>query len=462
MAAITLPHEWTPRHYQRSAWNAWVNDGYKRLFLLWHRRAGKDDLCLHGTAAHAMERVGNYWHVLPEYEQARKAIWSAVNPHTRRRRIDDAFPSEIIAGRNEQEMKITFVNGATWQLVGSNRIDALMGSTPVGVVNSEYALSNPNAWAYIRPILGENNGWATFITTPRGKNHAYRMYNAVKDDPAWFVQRLSADTSGVFPPDFLPSERKSYHAEYGVEDGDNLFRQEYLVDFEAANLGSYYAGELRRARAANQVCNVPYDPRFPVYGAWDIGTRLRNVIVCFQVVGQEMRVIDCIVATTDSVTDTLRQLRDSGYDFACQFLPHDGASSRTSRTGETIADVVREKYNVQIIKRVSRLHDDIQLVRRTFPFVYFDEKKCDITGGLLEMLADYSRDFDRDTRLFSDKPALGQANHFADAFRYACVAFGLIGSGERQVQQHMGSMAYDTGCQDLFGAHYHELGGGVY
>src|SRR2546429_6056289 len=51
-------------------------------------------IALHRTAIAAHERVGNYWHMLPEYAQARKAIWDAINPHTGRRRIDEAFPRE--------------------------------------------------------------------------------------------------------------------------------------------------------------------------------------------------------------------------------------------------------------------------------------------------------------------------------------------------------------------------------
>ena len=32
-----------------------------------------------------------------------------------------------------------------------------------------------SAWGYIRPMIEENNGWAVFITTPRGRNHALDM-----------------------------------------------------------------------------------------------------------------------------------------------------------------------------------------------------------------------------------------------------------------------------------------------
>jgi phage terminase large subunit len=149
------------------AWEQ-LEAGKKRLALAWHRRAGKDDVCLHWAATCAMTRVGGYWHMLPQHNQARKAIWDAINPGTGRRRIDDAFPLALRDSTREQDMFIRFKNGSTWQVVGSDNYNALVGSPPVGVVFSEYALSDPSSWAFIRPILAENGGWALFISTPRG------------------------------------------------------------------------------------------------------------------------------------------------------------------------------------------------------------------------------------------------------------------------------------------------------
>ena len=117
-----------------------------------------------------MQRPATYWHCLPEYGQARKALWTAVNPHTGKRRIDETFPDEIVKNRLNNEMFIELVNGSTWQLIGSDRYDATVGSGPAGIVYSEWALSDPSAWGYHLPMVEENNGWAAFITTPRGNN----------------------------------------------------------------------------------------------------------------------------------------------------------------------------------------------------------------------------------------------------------------------------------------------------
>ena len=66
-------------------------------------------------------------HMLPAFSQGRKAIWTAVNPHTGKRRIDEAFPHELRVSTNKSEMFIRFKNGSTWQVVGSDRYDAAVG-----------------------------------------------------------------------------------------------------------------------------------------------------------------------------------------------------------------------------------------------------------------------------------------------------------------------------------------------
>jgi phage terminase large subunit len=76
-----------------------------------------------------IDKPATYWHMLPAYSQGRKAIWSAVNPHTGKRRIDEAFPHELRANTNESEMFIRLKNGSTWQVVGSDRYDAAVGSS---------------------------------------------------------------------------------------------------------------------------------------------------------------------------------------------------------------------------------------------------------------------------------------------------------------------------------------------
>jgi hypothetical protein len=135
-------NKWQPRQYQQAAWD-YLQAGGKRVYLVWHRRAGKDDVCLRHTLQALQNRPGGYWYLLPQQEQARKAIWRAVDPHKGKRRIDIAFPPALREKTLDQEMLIQFKNGSTWQVLGSDNYNALVGSPPVGIVFSEWPLSDP-------------------------------------------------------------------------------------------------------------------------------------------------------------------------------------------------------------------------------------------------------------------------------------------------------------------------------
>ncbi len=198
--------------------------------------------------------------MLPEYSQARKAIWDGVNPHTGKKRIDEAFPVELRKTTRNQEMMIEFKNGSTWQVVGSDNFNSLVGSAPAGIVYSEWALANPNARAYLRPILAENNGWQIFITTPRGRNHAHKTLQAAQKDPLAFAQVLSAEQTNVFTEGQLASELLSYINEFGDEYGRAKFEQEYLCSFDAANLGAILARSIGKLEALGRIGrHVEYD-----------------------------------------------------------------------------------------------------------------------------------------------------------------------------------------------------------
>src|SRR6056297_17069 len=222
-----MEHVFRVRRYQAPFYQAWRNGEKKRLIEIAHRRWGKDEIALNVTRDLSLERPASYWHCLPEYAQARKAIWTAVNPHTGKRRIEEAFPREIRKTTNEQEMFIELVNGSTWQLIGSDRYDATVGSSPAGIVYSEWALANPSAWGYHRPMVQENNGWAAFITTPRGNNHAKAMYDLALRNDDWFAEVSTALDTGALNEGQLEEALEEYQAIYGLDFGRAMFEQEY-------------------------------------------------------------------------------------------------------------------------------------------------------------------------------------------------------------------------------------------
>lgn len=426
MAEIVLPNGWNPRDYQLRAWQA-LESGIKRALLVWHRRAGKDDVCLHWAATQVVQRVGNYWHMLPEYAQARKSVWEAVNPHTGKRRIDEAFPDAICETKRSQDMFIRFKNGSTWQLVGSDSFNSLVGSPPIGVTASEWALANPAAWAYLRPILRENGGWAAFITTPRGKNHVKRMFDGAVDDPEWFVQRLSARDTGVMTEAQLEKERLEYQREYGPEDGDALFAQEYMCDWEAAIVGSYYGKLMRDAEADGRVTSVPYDPNALVHTAWDLGLNDCTVVWFFQIVGKEVHIIDYVANSGQPLAWYAGELAKRPYAYGEHILPHD-AEAKELQTNRSRTDTLRELgLNVRVLKASGAervlVADGINAVRTILPRCWFDSKKC---ADGIDALKSYRREYDENKKTYHDRPVHDWASDPADAFRYLALGIDAL------------------------------------
>ena len=232
MTSVIIPNNWKPRAYQLPFFRYFALGG-KRAVLVWPRRHGKDDACLHLTAIQAMHVPGTYWMMLPEYGQARKAIWDAVNKHTGKRRIDEAFPAEIRARTNDSEMKIVFKSGSVWQLCGSDNYNGLVGSNCAGIVFSEYALSNPEAWDYLEPILEENGGWAVFNSTVRGRNHFTTLAHYAQSTPGWFCSNVKASEAGVFTTEQLEGIKQKYIEQKGYDRGLGMYLQEYENDENA-------------------------------------------------------------------------------------------------------------------------------------------------------------------------------------------------------------------------------------
>jgi hypothetical protein len=399
----------------------YLETGGRRALLFAHRRFGKDDIGMHRAACAAFERVGTYWHMLPEASQARKAIWDAVDPHTQRRRIDVAFPEAIRETTRENEMFIRFRNGSTWQVIGSDNFNSLVGSPPIGLVSSEHALCNPAAWAYLRPILKENGGWALFITTPRGKNHAYEMLQAHRNDPAWFTQVIPATNTPVFSAQDLDEERQAYQREYGVDQGESLFQQEYLCSFDAAVLGAYYAAELADATAEGRIGRYPHVPELPVFVAGDLGRADATAFWFWQIVEGAPRFIDYHESNTKDVDFYVQLLRAKPYRYADPplWLPHDARAETLASPRSVQAQFRAAGFRARIVPSKD-LQDGIQAARQTLDACTIDAEACAVG---LEALGEYHRIWDTERRVFADKPLHNWASNGADGFRYASIAW---------------------------------------
>lgn len=383
-------------------------------------------MILHHTAIEAHKRVATYWHCLPEYTQARKAIWNAVNPHTGKRRIDEAFPLPLREKTVDDEMFIRFKNGSTWQVVGSDRYNGLVGAGVAGVVFSEWALCNPSAWGYIRPMMEENDGWATFITTPRGRNHAKAMYEMAKANPKWFAELSTIHDTKALTTEQLDESLQEYIALYGEDMGRAQFEQEYECSFNAAILGAFYAREMVNVRKEGRITAVePIEGR-AVHTAWDIGVKDDTSIWWFQVVGAQVFILDCYSASGAGVDHYAevceKRVEKHGWKRGIDFVPHD-AKVKEWGTGRTRVETMKGLgLNPWVVPMATKM-DGIQASRSTLARCVF-HPRCEEQG--ISALEQYRREWDDDKKTFKAIEVHDWSSHLADAFRYLAMAWKSI------------------------------------
>lgn len=419
MTLIRLPHDseqkdgvWRPRVYQKSVWS-YLQDGGKRAIEIWHRRSGKDEVALHWASVAAHMRVGNYWHMLPEAAQARKAVWDSIDPHRNKRRIDIAFPPEIRKNVRNSDMFIELKCGSTWQVIGSDNYNSLVGSPPIGIVFSEWAIANPSAWGYLAPIVEENDGWALFITTPRGNNHAARMYRGALGDAHWHASLLPVDRTKLIDAERLKKIKKEYTITYGRVMGNALFEQEYMCSFEAAVLGAVYGEEIVDMRKEGRVGEVLHNSSLPVETWWDLGHSDATAIWFIQR-GRDgmLRAIDYEEDHLKKIGHYVKLVQNKPYVYSQHLAPHDAANETIG--AKSVRDQASDLGLQMTVMPRTTLTSGIMQTRSMLSIMAIDSTKCAVG---LDALSTYRHIWDEDKKILSPKPFHDWSSHGADALR---------------------------------------------
>jgi hypothetical protein len=413
---IIIPHNYTPRPYQLGLWNAMIDDKKKRAIYVWHRRAGKDLLALNRILYSAMfEAVGTYWHIFPSYAQGAKSVWQETNSEGRK--YIDYIPQELIAKKNEKELKITLKNGSIYQIVGSDNPDSLRGAGIKGAVFSEYAEQDPRAWGTIQPMLLENNGWAMFNFTPKGQNHAYELYKMAQKMPdVWHSEIKTAEETGVFTSEQLEQVKAEILSEGKTLD---FFNQEFLCSFNNPIEGAYYSKIIDDLDKQGRIGNFPHNPALPVFTFWDLGVGDATTIWFAQFVGNEIRIIDYIEDNNRGLDSYIKEVKDKTYIYEQHYAPHD-IQIREFTNGKSRLETAYELGLRFMIAPKLSIDDGINAVRSILPKCFFNEATT--RRGLLT-LKNYKKEFDNKNNTFKLQPKHDWASHGADAFRYLAVSY---------------------------------------
>lgn len=423
MPEVHLPNSFTPRPYQRKFMgylDHHANGG--RAVWVVHRRGGKDLTAMHQTCKMMHERRGTYWHIFPTGEQARRSIWTEFTKDGDRI-MEQVFPASIRKTPREwspgAEMVVELKCGSIWRLMGSDKIE-VAGAGPVGVVFSEYALAKPKTWDFVRPMIREREGWAAFVSTPRGKNHLWQRWEEAGKLSGWWRDRQTLFDTRAYDPERTVEEERAA----GMPEA--LVRQEYLCDWTAANVGAVWGDLLEVLEKAGAVAEFEFD-RQRVFTTWDLGgSGARGDATAFW-----------IWAPTENGADLLDYYENHGktlehyfdeVDKRCgaigarpvkHWLPHDARAKHL--TGVSVLEQCAEHWGMEhvAIYPEEGLLNGIQAGRWLLQRAVRVHPRC--SEGL-EAIKAYHYGWDEDRKVFTNQPEHDWSSHGADAFRGVALA----------------------------------------
>jgi len=213
---VTVPYRYSPRPYQLE----FLLAPQRFKIAVIHRRGGKSKTVLNEQIRKTQDPryAGKvFYYFLPTYRQAKSVIWDSL--------IKEHLPMEIVEKINSSELAVYYKNGSIQRFAGVEDPSLHAGIAPIDVVFDEYSLMDPEIWeTIISPILAENHGTATFIFTPRGRNHAYHLLEFAKQNPeTWYTMVKGVDDTHGIDEEELDKARMSMP--------QALFEQEFNCSF---------------------------------------------------------------------------------------------------------------------------------------------------------------------------------------------------------------------------------------
>ena len=270
------------------------------------------------------------------------------------------------------------------------------------------------AWVKLIPTLREEDSelWVTW--NPESKRSAtHKRFREGPPDPRVKVAEINWRDNPWFP-DVLDRTRRRDMAQRPEQ-----YSHIWEGDFAQVFSGAYYVNELLAVKEGGRIRPVYIEPTLPVHTAWDLGIGDSTAIWFFQVIGNEMRVVDFYENHGKGLPHYADLLAAKGYNYGTDWVPHD-AKVRELGTGRTRVETLLSFGRKPKVVPAHTLEDGINAVRETLPHCWFDEKR---TEGGLDALRQYRTEFDEDDAVFKNKPLHDWTSHAADSFRYLAIAW---------------------------------------
>jgi hypothetical protein len=204
----------------------------------------------------------------------------------------------------------------------------------------------------------------------------------------------------------------------------NALRREYPTTpeeaFEASLEWSYYSLEMALAEREGRIKNVLYDHNLKVHTSWDLGVGPNLVVICWQRIPTELRIIDVLFGTkNEGIADLCKELQRRKYLYGKHFFPPDGWAHEEGSGKRRIEYADEMGFTPTMVPDLSP-DDRIDALRRVFPKLYISNHTPELQR-LITALKQYQREWDSKLGKPKDNPLKNWASHFADSAQHGAV-----------------------------------------
>lgn len=223
----------------------------------------------------------------------------------------------------------------------------------------------------------------------------------------------------------LDQEQKCWYALRHATQADDMRREFPSTpeeSWEVSNEGFYYGKQISFARIEHRISKITYDESLPVHSAWDLGYNDSTAIWIFQIFAKEIRLIEYIEGSGESLSHWLGVLKSKDYAYDKHLAPHDIMVHEYSSGMTRQASARKMGFNLIPVQKVEII-PGIDTARTILNRCWFDEKKC--SGGI-KALENYKKEWDDRRGCWRVNPLHNWASHGADAFRTLATGLNLI------------------------------------
>lgn len=281
------------------------------------------------------------------------------------------------------------------------------------IVDESASIPDEN-FQYILRMLGRHADTKLVeISNPHSRNHFFESSN----DSRYLkihIDYRQAIAEGRLTEVFIEEMRQRM--------SQLMFKIMYEVLFpdDSDIEGAVYGMQLHDAAMQKRIGLFPYDDKYLVNTAWDLGVDDATSIWFYQVTEKHIRIIDFYENNNFGLEHYIAILKSKPYAYGTHYGPHD-LKQREWSVGQSRLASAKDKGILFVPVPNISVADGIEATRVLFKDIVFNQATCD-TG--LKALHNYKRAFDEKKGTWGE-PIHDWASHAADAFRYLALSTKL-------------------------------------